>query len=351
MAADRLVQTVGRIGQLSCLGATALAWQSPGIARLPSVQWAPWLAGLLVLGIPHGALDHRVGEGLGRDDRAVGPGFYAAYLAAGFVVLVCWFVSPRIASAGFLAVAALHFGQGDVYWSRVAGLGASTRSVGYRFSLILTRGALPIVLPLIAFPTEFTGEVEVMAQTFFGRSGWILPETVIARGIAGLVACVTVQVSWAAWIGLKGDSTHRRAAVLDISETILLAAMFSSVPPVLALGVYFNAWHSLRHVARLMDVSGPTRTLIEDGQTARAIARFARQALPMTGAAAALTMAMGLALGRFGLSTANLGLLALVMLSALTLPHVLVVAWMDWRQGIWSRSLAPRAEETDHVRI
>ncbi len=75
------------------------------------------------------------------------PGFYAAYLVA---VLALWFASPIVASAGFLAVAAAHFGQDDLYWSRRFGLSARLGSVGYCASLLPARSALPIALPLLA---------------------------------------------------------------------------------------------------------------------------------------------------------------------------------------------------------
>ena len=351
MAADRLVRFVSRVGWAGCLGSIALAWSSPVLARSPALQWSPWLVGLFVLGIPHGAFDHRVGpELLGRAGHAAGPRFYGAYLSAGALVLACWYLSPMAASAGFLAVAAAHFGQGDVYWSRESGLASRSGSVGYRVSLIVVRSALPVALPLLAFPHEFSGEAAAIASRLFGRAGWAFPPSAVSLGLAFFWASLLVQVGWAAWIGLGGDGEVRRLAVVDASETILLAATFWVVPPVLALGVYFNAWHSLRHVARLMEVAGPTRRRIEEGNLAGAFAEFFRRALPMTAGAMALMAGLGLLVGQGVASVADLGMLALVFLSTLTLPHVLVVAWMDLRQGIWSGRAGRRPEEVDHVR-
>ena len=67
----------------------------------------------------------------------------------------------------------------------------------------------------------------------------------------------------------------------------------------------------------------------------QALGRFAREAaLPTAGA---LTLLAGLYLFAPASSDGPLGLagLYLVGLVILTLPHTLVVTWLDWRQGVW----------------
>jgi len=341
MTARRLVRFVAWAGWIACLGSIALSLAIPGVARLAAVQWSPWLLGLFVLGIPHGASDHRVGAELGLQAgagpaSAAGPGFYALYLTAAAAVLALWFASPIAASAGFLAVAAAHFGQGDVYWSGRFGLAARSGSVGYRASLLLARSSLPIALPLLASPGEFAGAADLLASRLFGRASWSIPPRAIGAGLVVLAAIVGLQVAWAAWLAWGADAATIRAAAGDIAETSLLAATFAIVPPVLALGVYFNAWHSLRHVARLLMLAGATRELVASGRLLAGFGAFQKGALPMTCGALAMVAGLGLVVGRSLVSVVDLGLLALVALSALTLPHVLVVTWMDARQGVWS---------------
>ena len=341
MTSRRLVRFVDRVGWIACLASIALALCSPGVARAAVVQWSPWLLGLAVLGIPHGALDHKVGGELrglaGEADRAgAGARFYLAYLAAVAAVLATWFLSPILASVGFLVLAAAHFGQGDVYWSRRFGLAGRSGSVGYRVALLLTRSVLPIALPIVAFPVEFAGAGTDLAARLFGRASWSVPSSSLGIGRGLLVLIIVVQVAWAAWLGMTGGPESRGAAGRDIAETFLLVALFTLVPPVLAIGIYFNAWHSLRHVARLLTIAASTRDLVASGRIMAAFARFGRQSLPMTAGALAIVAGLGLVVSRSLVSVVDLGLVALVALSALTLPHVLVVAWMDARQGIWS---------------
>ena len=343
MTNRRLVRFVGCVGWTACLASIALSLAFPGVARLAVVQWSPWLLGLFVLGIPHGAFDHKVGAELrlsGAEPspagQRVGPGFYAAYLAAAAAVLAVWFVSPIVASVGFLVVAAAHFGQGDVYWSRRFGLAGRSGSVGYRGALLLTRSVVPIALPLLAFPREFAGAGAELAARLFGRGSWSIPPSSIGIGLGVLAVIVGVQVVWAAWLVRAGDRSLQWASLNDIAETVLLVALFAVVPPVLALGIYFNTWHSLRHVARLLTIARSTRGLVASGRLGAAFVMFQQQAVPMTAGALAMMVALGLVVGRSLVSVVDLGLVALVALSALTLPHVLVVAWMDARQGIWA---------------
>ncbi len=340
MTARRLVRIVIGLGWIASLGAMALTLAAPEVARLAVVQWSPWLLGLFALGIPHGAFDHRVGAELASitDDRpvkAAGPLFYAAYLSAAFAVVVVWFVSPMVASVGFLLVAAIHFGQGDIYWSRRFGLAARTSSVGYRASLLVARSALPIAWPLLAFPGELAGAAGELASRLFGRNSWSIPPEAIKTGLILLGLAVGLQLTWATWLGFRGDLATRRAALGDIAETLLLVALFGIVPPVLALGIYFNLWHSLRHVIRLLLSTRSTSVFIESGRWFDAFVEFQRRTLPMTCGALVLLIALGLVLGRSLISIVDLGLVGLVALSALTLPHFLVVSWMDARQGIW----------------
>jgi Brp/Blh family beta-carotene 15,15'-monooxygenase len=299
------------------------------------------LIALLPVGIAHGALDHLVGLEL-RSKAAIGlvsiegPCFYAAYIAAAAAVLGLWFLAPVAASVGFLAIAAFHFGQGDVYWSRRFGLAARIDSVGYRLSLMAARSALPIVMPLAAWPDVFSDVAGAVANRLFGRSNWTVPIRMIECGWIALFIVVCMQMLWSARFLLSSHAAIRRAAAADFAETALLVATFAFIPPVLALGVYFHAWHSLRHIARLLLITKSTRRFIASGRWAAAVWEFQWTALPMTCGALAMALGLAFVLGRSLISVVDLGALALVALSALTLPHVLVVSGMDARQDVWS---------------
>jgi Brp/Blh family beta-carotene 15,15'-monooxygenase len=107
------------------------------------------------------------------------------------------------------------------------------------------------------------------------------------------------------------------------------------VPPVLAVGLYFSLWHATRHVARLLLVDDRATDALAGGDAAGALARFARDAAPLT--AVSLLVFVGVAaLVPAGVAGPR-SLLAvyLVGIAVLTLPHVAIVTWMDRVQGVW----------------
>ena len=122
-----------------------------------------------------------------------------------------------------------------------------------------------------------------------------------------------------------------------VLETLLLFAFFAIVPPVLAVGLYFTLWHAPRHVARLVLLDPAGARYLGAGRPARALARFAGEAAPLTVLALALLFGLLLAVPRPSGDPGSLLALYLVLVSALTLPHASLVAYMDARQGIWQR--------------
>ena len=102
------------------------------------------------------------------------------------------------------------------------------------------------------------------------------------------------------------------------------------MPPVLAVGLYFTLWHSVRHVVRLELTDPVGAGELERGHVLAPFGRFLRQAWPVTAVAVALLVAVGVTLGSAGLGV------YLFLLAVLTTPHAAVVTWMDRRQGAWN---------------
>lgn len=331
-------------GALCSAVVIALVVAAPGFIAQPVVQWLPWAVGLLAFGIPHGALDHRVD----RESDSVVPrlGFLAGYLGLMGLVLASWWLSPMLALLGFLAVAAFHFGQGDLYWSRALREGVGPdgeladrdgRWPGTRSALfLLVRGLVPIALPVLVFADAFGESANALAGRLFGGSSrWDLPEGVRIAGLALVGGLVVLHLGSLVIEALRRPD-RRRIAMEEGAGTALLIALFVAVPPVLAMGVYFNTWHSVRHVARLLPVAGPTREAARLGRLKEALWRFHLATLPTTLIALAMMAALWWIVRDRAGSSADFGLAALAIVSALTLPHVLVVLGMDRSQAVWT---------------
>ena len=294
------------------------------------------LVTLVVLGLPHGAVDHlSVARALD-----VSPtlrflaSFSIVYLAIGAAYAVVWFLAPGVAFLFFIALTWFHWGQGDLYTMSTLFGGQSSRGRGLAALSILVRGGLPMLVPLLAFPERYAAVARTVVSLFDPtRADWFAPlfttDVRLALGVA-FGACTALTLV----VGARAEMS-RRAWRLDVGETLLLWLFFATVPPVLAIGVYFAVWHSLRHVARLVELDDIALAALDRGAVRQAGRRFARDAIPATVGALLLFGGLALAVPATPADLQAVGGLYLVLLAVLTLPHVVVVSGLDVRQGIW----------------
>ncbi len=305
------------------------------LASLPlRIRLLPLAVSLLVLGLPHGAVDHlTLPRAAGRPaDRAALGRVGALYLLLGGGYAALWLVAPVAAALLFLLLTWAHWGQGDLY-PLVALLGADhLRSRRRRALAAAVRGGVPMVVPLLAFPDWYRRVVVAMAEQFGAPTvpAWpFAPRARLALGVG--FGAVTLAA--------LADGYRRSGAArgwrIDAAETALLWAYFWTVPPLLSIGVYFCAWHSLRHVGRLAALDPAAATALSAGRHGRALYRFGRDAAPLTAAALALLAASYVATSPGGAPIPSLGLY-LAFVAVLTLPHTAVVFALDLEQGLWS---------------
>lgn len=259
-------------------------------ATLPrEASWIVALAVVIVLGVPHGALDGAVAAPLLRPcfGRTWFGIFALPYLGLAGLVLLAWHVAPLATLAGFLALSILHFGEED------AGPGRPLE--------ILVRGGLPIALPALLRPEETAGLFAVVTREAMPHlPGW------------------WSAASWL-WLALAASwlLVHRRPRAVRI-EMAALAAAFWLLPPLTAFSLYFVVFHAPRHMRAL--VRDPIRAPSVDTMRKAILA-----SLPVFG----LTLLLGAALWPLFAAdssdrAATLLTLTLRMLSALTVPHVLL---------------------------
>lgn len=310
-----------------------------GASVPPAVQYVPLAASVLVLGLPHGAIDHLAVPRVRGREPTLRPvaGVFACYAVLGAAYAVGWFLAPAVAFAFFVALTWVHWGQGDLY-ALLAFFDADyLRGRAERVLAVLVRGGLPMLVPLLSFPGWYRRVADALISLFalgsVARLAWVFrAETRLALG----AVYATVTVGYLALAGVR--ATDRSVWLVDAGEIALLAAFFAVVPPVFAVGVYFCVWHAYRHIARLLPLEPDSRAALADRRLRPALARFAREATPLTLASLAL-------LGGFYWLVPNppadpLGWIGLylVLIAVLTLPHVAVVTLMDREQGVWSVS-------------
>ena len=225
----------------------ALGWLAVGA----SASSAPVIAGLgalvLILGLPHGALDLWVASRQARwgADGRFRPGgalrFHAEYLALAGAVLAAFAFAPTLALIGFLFLSVWHFADDWRGPPMPVRLGCASivvivptlfhgAEVAAIFAAVTGREALPI--GPVAYP-------------FWLVSAWII------TGSVGLAAM-----------------TDRRAG----AEAGALAVLAAVLPPLVFFATYFTLLHGPRHLMRHGAlVAGPGARWVVAGYTLAAL--------------------------------------------------------------------------------
>ncbi len=272
---------------------------APALALSALLPW-PWtwfcaLAAVILLGVPHGALDGEIARALLRP--RLGRGWFAAfslpYMALFAAVLACWHAAPVPTLAAFLAASAWHFGSED------AGPAGG-------WVEILAKGGLPIAMAVLARPGPTALVFGTVAGVpLDGPPGWLW----------------AASLGWGALAVVWAGRAWRRGG--GVALTGGLAALFVALPPLTAFAIYFVCVHAPAHVAALIG-NARRAPRVRDRRSATVLA------LPIT----ALTLAIGAALWPLygGPAPSRLLSLTIQVLSALTLPHMLLDAWLTRRE-------------------
>jgi len=328
-----------------------------GASVPPAVKYAPFAVSALLLGLPHGAVDHlavlrtrgaSTPTGLRgvlaatRSPEGRRVGLLYAVLGGGY--LGAFFLAPTASFVFFIALTWFHWGQGDLYTLVALVERTHLRTRAQRVLAVLVRGGLPMLVPLLGGPAEYRRIAEAVVALFgrdpAGLAALFRPEVRFALGVGfGALTVVALGLGYLRARGVPDGgerASARDAWRTDAVETAALWAFFLAVPPLLAVGLYFCLWHATRHIARLVAVDAPAAEALAAGRLGPSLARFARDAAPMTAGALAVMAGIYALVPAGDATLPDLIAVYLVLLAVLTLPHVVVVLAMDREQGVWT---------------
>jgi Brp/Blh family beta-carotene 15,15'-monooxygenase len=292
---------------------TLLCWALIGAACFFPQGLAGVTAGVVallvaVVGLPHGAADHRFARP--RLEPVVGkawlPMFLLGYLAVALLIVGGWFVAPAATILVFFLASAWHFGIEE---PRLP-VGPRCLRPVFRFA----RGGLVIWTPLVFRG----GEVgEMLGLVAPGGSGPAIRQATALLTACSSIMLVVAAVGWAlqglAAVGRTGR--FRRALLVDNALVASLVVLFAVASPLVGFGVYFCAWHSARGLRRLR---------IELGES---WSELARSLAPLTlGAIVLIGLGTWVGLGGGGWNDVLIRA-TFVGLSAVAMPHLLLHAF------------------------
>jgi Brp/Blh family beta-carotene 15,15'-monooxygenase len=264
----------------------------------------------LAVGIPHGALDHLVT--LPRSSISRMTFFICAYVA--IAVLAVWAILKWnvIGFAGVVVMSVLHFGIGDAAFITEQNRAAGSRHFG-RISQALyavSAGALPVVIPLTNH--ESTTALKVVNEDLVRwHGGW---DSELMLGVLSL-ACVTL-------IFLSLSRRWR-----DVIDIVLLALLSLISPPLVAFAAYFGLWHAMRHTARLTLNLKNSQKFVASNQPGKAFQHAVLPGIPALVGTFIVSFMIGI--NTPGKLSDEFLWLSLVVVWALTVPHMMVTAKLD----------------------
>ena len=264
-----------------------------------------FLSSAVILGVPHGACDPWVPGWLEHRPSRI-PFlviFFALYLTISFLYLLVWKMAPFGATVFFLLLTAWHWGTAD----------ASLRfPPGFRWlSFGLGRG-LWVMLAPFAFHTLEAWRVVLLMAPAAGSA----PSPVFFQSLL-LVPFFLTLVS--------------RPGKTEWAETGLLVLLLAVTPPLVGVGTYFVAFHAWRHLLRLAEIRDQLQSTGGSGTWLFSLGRLLLFAIPLTVATLALLPALPGFLGLHPKILEEWVGTYLILLAVLTLPHAILVGWIDWK--------------------
>ena len=187
------------------------------------------LGAVVLIGLPHGALDGAIAMHLGFSRKALlFIRFLLLYVGMAGLVVGAWIMAPVVCLLAFLVISMIHFGIGDARhgtgWIR----GAEAMAHGGLVVAGISQMHRPEVDVIFAYLT--VGDTRLVWQG--------LDILTVFVG-ASLVICLA-QALW-----------YRRWRLTAL-ELCVLAVLFALTPPLVGFAVYFCCVHSARHVASIM---------------------------------------------------------------------------------------------------
>jgi len=279
------------------------------------VQLVIFLAGVLLLGIPHGAADLMVAEQ--NSERQHKPfsraQFSIAYIGRLVLFALMLWQLPVLGLLFFLGFSAYHFGETD--------LADLDKNSWLGRALIVCYGLLILTVIMVNNVSELTGAFTQQGHSITGTPlfGWISTNRVL------LVAISVVLFAVCGSIYFVQVSHTDQSRNIFLAQSVILVVVLLNLPLILGFTFYFIVWHSVLSITNIIGY------LQEDGKYGLPI--ILRQII--TYSIIAITAIAIAGLGGYFLLHGKIILVYVIGgLAVLTAPHMVVMH--DMYNRIWS---------------
>ena len=273
-----------------------------------SMQWQVVIAiAALAIGIPHGALDHLVT--LPKSRPLVMAGFIAVYVLIAIVAVIAILEFNVVGFIFVLVMSAVHFGIGDAAFISELDRRQPVAVRLPRAIYALSSGSIPVLIPLVN-----SASTDALAQVNPSLIDWHQGYDQEILTVVITIACISIA---------RLIVRKRIREAVDIGLLLALALL---TPPLIAFALYFGCWHAMRHTARLTLSLESSQRAYESGNIRSAFLKAVIPGIPAL--VGTFFIAAILAIGGQEFSD-DFFWMALVVVWALTVPHMAVTAKLD----------------------
>ena len=259
---------------------------------------------VLIIGIPHGAIDHIMAAELYSLNQTLKDHllFYASYLLVMIIIGVLWIFLPEAGMALFLIISIYHFGQADMEDFLI-------RREHINRIFYFARGLLIIGLIIYSDPVT---TYPIMADAMQ------IDTLILSNFMPSAVTTLWIFLSAYSLVSVFGIMTGRIENVPNfIVDSLLLTLFLWVTGPLIGFAVYFALWHSVGHINEM-------RAFFERRGKSLSVAEFYKKATPFTVVSFFGLLLLLLINAQIGLENQFLSLM-FILISVLTLPHMLIV--------------------------
>jgi Brp/Blh family beta-carotene 15,15'-monooxygenase len=273
-----------------------------------SMGWQVVIAVIaLAIGIPHGALDHLVTLPKAQPKKMAI--FIVVYVAVAVVAVLGILQFNTVGFIFVLFMSAIHFGIGDAAFINEIDKRSNAEKKLNRWLYIPAAGFTPVFIPLVN-----SASTQALASVNPALINWhqgFDSQILFAVSTFALLAILTMIIG------------KRNREALDLTLLLLLAHL---APPLIAFAVYFGCWHAMRHTARLTLSLPRSIENLNQGMLRKAFSNAVIPGLPALIGTFVVAGFMALSGRDF---SDQFFWMALVVVWALTVPHMVVTAKLD----------------------
>jgi Brp/Blh family beta-carotene 15,15'-monooxygenase len=273
-----------------------------------SMGWQVVIAVIaLAIGIPHGALDHLVTLPKAQPKKMAL--FIVIYVAVAVVAVVGILNFNVFGFIIVLFMSAIHFGIGDAaFISEIDKRTEPERKLN-RWLYIPAAGFTPVFIPLVN-----SASTDALASVNPALINW-------HQGFDSEILVAVTSFALASIALMLIGKRYREG--LDLTLLLVLAHV---APPLIAFAVYFGCWHAMRHTARLTLSLPRSSESLSNGLNRQAFTSAVIPGLPALIGTFVVAGLLALSGRDF---TDEFFWMALVVVWALTVPHMVVTAKLD----------------------